>query len=64
MYIWEVAAWEISRLGSCHLGKYPWEVTAWEKAFEKLPNICIQCRRLPIFQTINAVKSNSLSLKY
>jgi len=28
--IWEVAAWEITHLGSCHLGKYPWEVAAWE----------------------------------
>ena len=37
MYIWEVAAWEISRLGSCHLGKYPWEVTAWENTLGKLP---------------------------
>ena len=26
MYIWEVAAWEIAHLGTCHLGKYPWEV--------------------------------------
>ena len=61
MYIWEVAAREIVHLGSCHLGKYPWEVTAWEKAFEKVPYICIQCRRLSIFQTINAVRSNSLT---
>ena len=37
MYIWEVAAWEIAHLGSCHLGKYPWEVNAWEKAFGKEP---------------------------
>ena len=28
--IGEVAAWEISHLGSFYLGKYPWEVTAWE----------------------------------
>ena len=39
MYIWEVAAWEIAHLGSCHLEKYPWEVAAWEKAFGKVPNI-------------------------
>ena len=36
MYKWtneqlnKVAAWEIARLGSCHLGKYPWEVATWE----------------------------------
>ena len=38
---WEVAAWEIAHLGSCHLGKYPWKVNAWEKAFGKVPNIDI-----------------------
>mgnify|MGYP000929313377 CR=1 FL=1 len=36
---WEVAAWEIAHLGSCHLGKYPWEVATWEKSFGKLPII-------------------------
>ena len=37
---WEVAAWVIAHLGSCHMGKYPWEVAAWEKkAFGKIPNI-------------------------
>jgi len=43
MYIWEVAAWEIPHLGSCHLGKYPWEVAAWEKAFGKVANINKTC---------------------
>ena len=28
---WEVAAWVIAHLGSCHMGKYPWEVATWEK---------------------------------
>jgi len=29
----QVAAWEISFMGRCHLGKYP-----WEKSFGKVPN--------------------------
>ena len=37
--IWEVAAWEIAQMGSCHLRKFPWEVATWEKAFVKVPNI-------------------------
>ena len=36
---WEVAAWEIAHLGSCHFGKYPWEVATWGKLFGKVPNI-------------------------
>ena len=32
--IWEVVAWEIAHLGSCHLGKY-----SWENAFRKSLNI-------------------------
>ena len=36
---WEVAAWEIARLGSFYLGKYPWEVATWEKYFGKVPNV-------------------------
>ena len=36
---WEVAAWEITHLASCHLGKYPWEIATWEKSFGKVPNI-------------------------
>ena len=39
LYIREVAAWEISHLGSCYLGKYPCEVAAWERVFWKVPNI-------------------------
>ena len=36
---WEVAAWEILHLGSCHLRKY-----SWEKSSRKVSNIqCIQC---------------------
>jgi len=31
---WEVAVWEIERLGSCPLGKYP-----WKKAFGKVSNM-------------------------
>ena len=31
---WEVVAWEIAQLGSCHFGKYP-----WKKAFGKEPKI-------------------------
>ena len=34
---WEVAAWELAQLGSCHLGRYTWEVAAWENAFGKSP---------------------------
>ena len=36
---YEIAAWEVVHLESCHLGKYPWEVDAWENAFGKMPNI-------------------------
>ena len=36
---WEVAAWEIAHLGSCHLGKYTWELATWENAFGKVPKI-------------------------
>ena len=36
---WEVAAWEITQLGSCYLGKYPWEVAAWENALRKVHTI-------------------------
>jgi len=35
---WEVAAWKIAHLGSCHIGKYPWEVAVCKKAFGKVPN--------------------------
>ena len=35
----EVAAWEITVLESCHLGKYAWEVATWEKSFGKVPKI-------------------------
>ena len=51
MYIWEVAAWEIAHLESCHLGIYPWEVSAWEKAFEKVPNITMNNLDNAGFQT-------------
>ena len=46
---WEVAAWEIERLGSCPLGKCTWENAlgkmhlgkyTWGKAFGKVSNIC------------------------
>ena len=47
---WEVAAWEIAHLGSCHLGKYRWEVATWEKSFGKLPNIELLMSRLKISQ--------------
>ena len=32
---WEVTAWRVAHLGSCHSGKYPWKVAAWENAFGK-----------------------------
>ena len=34
---WEVAAWKIEHLGSCHLEKYPWKVATGEKSFGKVP---------------------------
>ena len=36
---WKVAAWEITHLGSCYLGKYYWEVADWKNVFGKVPNI-------------------------
>ena len=35
---------ESSRLGNCHLGKYPLEVATWEKSCGKVPNI--DCKNL------------------
>ena len=36
---WEVAVWEIAKLGSLHLVIHNWEDGDWEKAFRKVPNI-------------------------
>ena len=38
---WEVAAWNIVQLGSCHMGKYPGEVATWGKTFWKVSNTFI-----------------------
>ena len=47
---WEVAAWEIAHLGSCHLGKYPCEVTTWGKS----------CGKVPKFECITLIIKNNL----
>ena len=60
MYIWEVAAWEIAHLGSCHLGKYPWEVNAWEKAFGKVPILEITV----VNQWCSSLLERSLEITY
>ena len=56
---WEVAAWEIAQLGSCHLGKYSWEVAAWENAFGKVPNIMYTSLSLSSLQTVQCTLSTT-----
>jgi len=63
---WEVAAWEIPHLGSCHLGKYPWEVDTWEKFFGKVPNInkCVIEEYLYFWKKPRIVKTTSFLFKF